>query len=218
MRDDARRAESQGLPDGRSAGVPAAAAPASAAAASGITIGEIVDRARDAGFGFVIAFLTICAMPIPGASTIFGAMIVFGAAQMLIGRHRPWLPRWLRRRRLSAATLDKLARLLTRWTSWLEVVIRPRMLFVLRGPGWFVCALAILVLGLGLALPLPIPWSNVIFAAPILLYAIALLEADGLMILLGHAVLAAQVNLIVQLWDVAWEALRGTLRWLGIPA
>lgn len=225
LRDDARALDARIAATGAQAAAPsesrtddpatAGASQSPADAKPGMSVGEIIDRARDAGFGFVIAFLTIFSMPVPGASVPFGIMIMFGALQMLVGRHRPWLPRWLRLRRVSTAVLDRVANRLSRWTACLEVAIRPRFLFMVRGPGWLLCAASIFVLALGLSLPLPIPWSNVFFAAPILIYAIALLESDGLLVMLAHAIVAAQTNLIVRTWDVVWVGLRGLLEWIG---
>ena len=57
--------------------------------------------------------------------------------------------------------------------------------------------LAIVLLGLGLALPLPIPGSNLIFLIPLFVYAVGLLERDGIWVLLGHAGTVIDMTLLV---------------------
>ena len=49
---------------------------------------------------------------------------------------------------------------------------------------------------LGLALPLPIPGSNLIFIIPILVYAVGLLERDGMWIAVGHVCALVDIALV----------------------
>lgn len=149
----------------------------------GITVGELVDKAAQAGFGFLIAVLALIAIPFVGLSTPFGLAIALGGTQLAGGRPRPWLPARARRRRLSMTMLDRVLGLLARRMRWLARTTRPRwpQLVTPRLIGF-----AIVLLGLGLALPLPIPGSNMIFIVPILVYAVGLLERDGLWIAVAH--------------------------------
>src|SRR5215470_17499828 len=57
--------------------------------------------------------------------------------------------------------------------------------------------LGIVLLALGLALPLPIPGSNLVFLVPLLMYAIGVLERDGLWIALGHLGTVIDMALLV---------------------
>lgn len=182
---------------------------------SHLTVGRIIDATQSAGFGFVLALLALCSLPLPGVSVPFGLAIAFGALQIIIGRHRPWLPDVIRRHRVSVRTLIWLSFVLPRWTSWLEVAIRPRFEFMSRGLMWSLCGVGILVGGVGLALPLPIPFSNLFFIIPLLLYAIAAMESDGLMIMAAHALTAYQVAFVVRFWEAIVRLLRDLAQWLG---
>jgi len=62
-----------------------------------------------------------------------------------------------------------------------------------------VIGLGIVLLALGLALPLPIPGSNLIFLVPLFVYALGVLERDGLWIALGHLGTLANMVLLVVL-------------------
>lgn len=148
-----------------------------------VTVGELVDKATDAGFGFLIGVLALIAIPFFGLSTPFGLAIALVGAQLGVGRANPWLPARMRKRRLAMTMLDRVLGLLARRTKWLarstahrwDGLIMPRLV-----------GLAVTLLGIGLALPLPIPGSNIVFILPILVYAVGLLERDGLWIAVAH--------------------------------
>lgn len=180
-----------------------------------LSVGEIIDRADHAGFGFMIGFLAISSIPFVGLSTPFGLAIALGAMQMVVGGERPWLPNRLRRHRVSLATLEWLSVRVARWTGGLERLVRPRFEFMTRGLFWSLCGLCVMAMALGLALPLPIPGSNALFAVPIILYAIGLLESDGLLIMLCHAIVAVQVALAIAFYSVVVEAVVRAVSWVG---
>src|SRR5690242_2355152 len=164
------------------------------ARADGLTVGELVDRSAEAGFGFLIGVLTLVAIPFFGLSTPFGLAIALGGVQLAIGMPRPWLPKRARARQLSMAMLDRVLALLSRRTRWLSRSTRRRWERLLMPR---LVGLGIVLLGLGLALPLPIPGSNMVFLIPLFVYAVGLLERDGIWILLGHLGTLIDMTLLV---------------------
>lgn len=182
----------------------------------GLTIGEMLDATAAAGFGFVVALLALTAIPFVGLSTPFGAAIAFIGMQMAIGRARPWLPKRVRRVRLSVPAIDKIGRWLSKATRWMTHLVRARLPRLCRGGGLGLAGLGIFVQGLGLALPLPIPGSNLIFLVPILIYAIGLLEDDGLLVLIGHVTTVVHIALAFVAWQMIAAALGPAMRWLGL--
>lgn len=177
----------------------------------GLTVGELVDKAAEGGFGFLIAILALLAIPFFGLSTPFGLAIALIGAQMLLGRTKPWLPRRARRRALSMSMLDRVASLLARRTRWLarstrrryEVLLQPRLV-----------GLGVLVLALALALPLPIPGSNLVFLIPLFIYAVGVLERDGVWILAGHIATLIDVALLFAFGNAVVMVLERAWRWL----
>lgn len=182
------------------------------ARAEGITVGELVDRSAEAGFGFLIGVLTLIAIPFFGLSTPFGLAIALGGIQLAIGMPRPWLPKRARRRQLSMAMLDRVLALLSRRTKWLSRSTRRRWerLVIPRLVG-----LGIVLLGLGLALPLPIPGSNMVFLIPLFVYAVGLLERDGIWILIGHICTLIDMTLLVVFGATVLLALERVWHWIG---
>ena len=180
------------------------------ARAAGITVGELVDKAAEAGFGFLIGVLTLIAIPFFGLSTPFGLAIALGGFQLAIGLPRPWLPKRARRRELSMAMLDRVLGILARRTRWLSKSTRRRFerLVVPRLVG-----LGIVLLGLGLALPLPIPGSNMVFLIPLFVYAVGLLERDGIWVMLGHVGTLVDMTLLVVFGATVLLALEHAWHW-----
>ena len=159
-----------------------------------LTVGALVDKAAEAGFGFLIGVLALIAIPFVGLSTPFGLAIVLLGVQLMLGRRQPWLPARARRRALKMTMLDRVLGILARRTRWLaklsrrrwETVIRPRLI-----------GLGIVLLAIGLALPLPIPGSNLIFLVPLFIYSLGVLERDGVWIAVGHACTLVDMALLV---------------------
>lgn len=186
-------------------------AAATATRGAGVSVGELIDKAAEAGFGFSIGVLALIAIPFFGLSTPFGIAIALLGAQLAIGKQRPWLPARVRRRHLSMTMLDKVLRLFTNRTKWLarsttrrwERLIAPRLI-----------GFAITLLGLGLALPLPIPGSNMIFIVPILVYAIALLERDGVWSAIGHAGTLVDMTLLFMFGATVVRVLERVWHWI----
>jgi hypothetical protein len=176
-----------------------------------LPLGTVLDATRHAGFGFLIGFLAVLAVPVPGLGGPFGLAVAFLGAQLTIGRTHPWLPAILRRRAVSQRTRRWLAAQLARATGWMERLIKPRWPVLFRPGAWPLVGLGLVIQGLGLALPLPIPGSNLIFIAPIVVYAVGLLEDDGLLVAIGHAATIANVALTLLLWDAVAHALRAVI-------
>jgi hypothetical protein len=159
-----------------------------------LTVGELVDKASEAGFGFLIGILTLIAIPFFGLSTPFGLAIALVGAQLMVGRTKPWLPRRARDRALRMSMLDRVLGILARRTRWLARSTRRRWEFLIRTR---LVGLGVFALALALALPLPIPGSNMVFLIPLFIYAIGLLERDGLWIALGHLCVLVHTVLFV---------------------
>ena len=175
------------------------------------TVGDLVDKAAEAGFGFLIGILVLIAIPFFGLSTPFGLAIALMGLQMMAGRVRPWLPHRARRRELSMSMLDRVAGLLTRRTRWLVKATRRRWEAMLRPR---LVGLGIFILALGLALPLPIPGSNWVFLLPLFIYAVGLLERDGVWILIGHIAMVVDVVLVYFFIDVVMTVLGRIWAWI----
>ena len=136
-------------------------------------------------FGMMLFVVALPAfIPVPGlAGAISGPLCALVGLQLLFGLRRPWLPRFMARRGPKRRTLEVFDNMSSRWLARLEKLVRPRHTWVLdhRAAGMFT---GLLLTVLGVLLALPIPFTNYVFGVLMMLFAFALLERDGLLMLL----------------------------------
>lgn len=149
-----------------------------------LRLGDLLTGLGRRAFG-VLLFLAIPPSFIPGvAGVISSPIVVLVGVQLMGGLRRPWLPKWLAARGPHRSVLIKFDRWFAPWLARLEKAIKPRMTALLDRRMASILSGAILVL-LGLLLALPIPLTNGIFGALLLLFALALLERDGALMIVA---------------------------------
>lgn len=139
-------------------------------------------------FGMLLFVAALPAfIPIPIGGALSGPLVMLIAAQLLIGLRRPWLPGFIARRGPKRQALARFERTVDPWLGRLEHLVRPRLTVLLdhRLAAAFTGALLLL---LGVLLSLPIPLTNYVFGGIILLFALALLERDGALMLAAWGV------------------------------
>lgn len=161
---------------------------------------EVLEQFSRRAFGLLLVLVTLPAfLPLPaGAGAISGPLASLLGAQLLVGMRRPWLPRRMADYRMPAARLQALARRIGPWLRRLEHVSRPRWeVLILSLPGSMLCGIMIVLLGALLSLPVPL--TNYPLALLIIGYAVALIERDGVLMLLlwlvGIATIAVMAGL-----------------------
>jgi hypothetical protein len=174
---------------------------------------ELVGDLGRSTFGVLLFIATMPALiPIPGlAGALSGPLVVLVGLHLLILLRKPWLPGFIARRGPQRSTLIRFDRSADRWLRWLEKLIRPRLTVVTDHPVATIFTGLQLVL-LGVLLALPIPFTNYLFAGLLLVYALALLERDGILMLIAwvagivaiYVFGAVSGNLVAMLW--AWIA------------
>ncbi len=162
-----------------------------------LTVGQMLEQFDSRAFGaMLLVFGLLNCLPLPpGSSTILSLPILLLAPQVAWGSDIPWLPRRLVEHPLKRDDMRGLFRRLTPIVRHMELVTRPR-LGILFGPVGerligVICTL------LALVLVLPIPLGNLAPGATVAVLALALLQRDGLMVLLGYLMAAVSVGLLV---------------------
>jgi hypothetical protein len=156
-----------------------------------VDVADIRDLFGQEGLMLLTAFLTIPFMipiSIPGASTVFGAVILLIGFSRLSGRNL-WLPKRIEQRTIPAKNLRACLHQGLIFFRRLEGLARPHRL------KWFISARIAntlnsfsLIMG-ALLLMAPfglIPFSNTLPALALLFFAIGCLQRGGVCILLGH--------------------------------
>jgi len=178
-----------------------------------LQLGDILAGLGRQVFGMMLFLATLPAfIPVPGVGgAVGGPLTVLVGVQLLLGLRKPWLPRFVARRGPRRATMQAFDRVLAPWLSRLEHLVRPRLTFLLdnRAAAMFTGLLLVL---LGILLALPIPFTKYVFGVLLLAYALALLERDGLLMLLSWI---AGIAAIVFFGVLSGALAAAATKWLG---
>lgn len=167
-----------------------------------VSLGAIIDAVGHRSFGpllLVPGLVTLAPLigDIPGVPTLMAVLLWLTTGQLLLGRERLWLPRWLRERAIGADTLSNalrrlrpVARVIDRWTG-------PRLTFLVRGPGHYVIAVVCLAIGAAMPPMELIPFSATGAGAALTVFGLSLVAEDGLLALIGLTVTAGTAGLIL---------------------
>lgn len=152
----------------------------------GVEVAALMGQPGRIGTAFALLMLCLPTLvPLPGPfGVIFGSAMALVAVQMLLAAERLWLPGVILRRKLPKSVVDRLVQFGLPPILRLESVLSSGRLGLLTGKtARIFLGLPILVLSVLIALP--IPFGNTLPALAILLIAIALVERDGLVIVLA---------------------------------
>ena len=150
-----------------------------------VTLRDLLAGLNRRAFGMLLFASVLPAfIPIPIGGAISGPLVMLIGVQLAIGMRRPWLPGFLATRGPHRHALARFDRMISPWLARLEHLIRPRLPVLLDHRLAGVVTGLLLVL-LGLLLSLPIPLTNYLFGGLLLVFALALLERDGVMMLVA---------------------------------
>ncbi|MBB5884682.1 exopolysaccharide biosynthesis protein [Xanthomonas sp. LMG 8992] len=141
---------------------------------------------QQSAFGvFLFVAILPAFLPVPGlAGGISGPLVTLIGLQMLIGLRKPWLPRFIGERGPRRRTMQRFVGRIAPWLRRLDRLLKPRLSALVDTlPARAFSGLLLIVLGV--LLSLPIPFTNYAFGAMLLLFALALLERDGGLMLLS---------------------------------
>jgi len=151
-----------------------------------ISFGDLVDGFDHRAYGpLIVVFAAPNMLPValPGISAVLGAPLILLTGQLMLGRTRPWLPGFLRRRSLARASFESLVARIVPRLRRIEQLVSPRLLVV---TGMFgkrlVGALGLL---LALIIMLPVPFGNAVPGLALVVMSVGLLGRDGLAVLAG---------------------------------
>jgi len=178
-----------------------------------LSLQQMVDSLHESAFGIVLlAVILPSFVPIPGGGMISGPLVMGMGLQMLCGMPQPWLPGFIARWGFKYHHLQQFFSKMERPLRWLDRSLTPR-LSILVEPLLARMFTGLLLICSGILLSLPIPFTNFLFAFQLLLFALALMERDGLLMLVNW--LGAIVTTIFfglgsqQLLTSLWRQIQG---------
>lgn len=148
--------------------------------------------------GLLLIFAAINVLPLPpGTSVFFAVPLLIVSAQMVIGRASPWFPARLDRRGVNRNLLARIVDKIDWAETRVERIFKPRL------PG-LTGALAARLIGLvcfllALLAAIPIPLFHVAPAAAIILFGLALIYRDGVLVIVAAvaAILSVVVDILI---------------------
>jgi hypothetical protein len=155
-----------------------------------MTLQDLMNGLGERSFGFVLLlFGVLSAIAIvPGLATITAIPLLFFGLQMFVGYRTPSLPKFISERSFAKSDLLATIKRAVPAMRWVETICKPRLLFL---TGRFAeRLLGILVFVLAAVIALPGPGTNFMPGVAIAFMAIAIIERDGLMVLIGMLVSA----------------------------
>ena len=122
-------------------------------------------------------------VPIPGfAGVVSGPLVALIGLQLIVGLRKPWVPAFIGRRGPRRSTMARFCDRISPAMARLEHLVRPRLRALTRSR-MANAYTGVLLICLGLLLGLPLPMTNFVFAGTLLLFALALMERDGALML-----------------------------------
>jgi len=181
-----------------------------------ITLSELSQQLHSRVWGGLLVILaTINVIPLPpGTNTVLAIPLVLVSAQMALGRASPWFPKRIDRRGLTKGELQQLIAKMGPVEARVERIFRPR-LGRLTAPA-ATRAIGLICMALSVIAGLPILMIHNAPAVAILLFGLALIYRDGVLVILGAiaAVLAVAFDAALVIWGVA--AVKYALAWLHL--
>ncbi|MEM7695807.1 MAG: exopolysaccharide biosynthesis protein [Pseudomonadota bacterium] len=169
-----------------------------------VTVADVVHALGRRAFGSLLVITALLAVlptgAIPGASILFGAIMLLLSVQLLIGADKVWLPKAILSRGVGrervVASLDRAKSIAGR----IDRLIGPRLTILVRPPFVQLVALVGVIVSLSMVPLALVPFGAFPAGLSLLVIGLGLMVRDGLLIALGIAVGAIGLALTIAFW------------------
>jgi hypothetical protein len=171
-----------------------------------ISVDQIKNSLHERGFGVLLAIaaLPLC-LPIPvppGYTTFFSIPLFIFSVQMMWGMKAPWIPKWLAKKQIQKANLEKLVEKATPWLRKIESYLHPRLTYISVHAWERIIGIFAFIFSVSIALPIPL--TNFPPGWGILIMSLGLLSKDGLTIIIGMIVGTIGVGITLVILALLW--------------
>lgn len=172
-----------------------------------LTLKDVLAETSERSFSLIIGLLVlpfIVPAP-PGFVTIPGLACLLISMQMAIGRRSLWLPRRLAQFQFPKSFTLQLLKQIQHLSRWLEKVARPRWKAIAESRyAWQLNGICIS--WLTVLLMAPAPFTNTILTIAILLFVVATLETDGLLMCMAYGLTILITVLVGLVVYIVWQS------------
>jgi hypothetical protein len=180
-----------------------------------LSFAHLAERLAGRGFGVILFIWALPNMiPLPGVSSLFGALIAITGGQMALGHKRPWLPKRLLDRSVRRADFARMVDRAQPYLERFERYCKPRLTVAPQGIAERLIGLLLTVLGFVLVLPLV--GANLLPAIGVAIVSLGLIEADGMMVLAGVAASALALAVFAAIVGTGFYAADRFLHYLHV--
>lgn len=181
-----------------------------------ISVDAIVEHFGRRAFGavlFIFSIPNLLPLP-PGSSTFLSLPLLILAPQLAAGSLRPWVPRWLGERTVNRLALQGMTSRAVPGLQRAERMTTPRLSFMFGRLGD--ASIGLVCTALAGVLILPIPLGNMLPAAAVAALSLSLIQRDGFLTLIGYAIAAISVGVLVLSGSLVLAALHRLEAMLGL--
>ena len=180
-----------------------------------ISVGNIMEGLQRRGYSIlmlILALPNLFPIYVPGLSPITGLPLIYLCWQLCARRRIPYLPQWLTDRSMATETLRHVVKKLLPVLQMVEHVLRPRLPALVTAPWDRLLGIFCLVM---LAILInPLPATNWLPALSISCMALALLERDGLFVLIAFFVGIGAVIFYISYMGLLFLGISSLYDWL----
>ncbi|MEX1037181.1 MAG: exopolysaccharide biosynthesis protein [Sneathiella sp.] len=170
-----------------------------------IKVSDVVESLEDRGYGPLLLtpslFTILPTGMIPGVPTVTALLIIFIAGQILAGRKSPWLPRFLRERKIKRQKFEAAREKAEPYIKKFDALLKPRLEKLVSTSGLRIVAALCIVLAATMPFLEIIPFAAILPALAIAIMSLGFIARDGYAIVLGLIVavagLATSIYLLV---------------------
>lgn len=168
-----------------------------------VSLGELLEAVNSRGFGPMLLLPAAIALSpigaIPGMSATTATIIILISVQMPFCS-QPWLPRRLRQITISRKRLESGAESSRPSARWIDKMVRRRWSLLAEGSAKYVIAIVSILLALTFYPLELVPWGVAVPSSAVVLLALGLTARDGLIVVMGYAISAAALGLVIYFW------------------
>jgi hypothetical protein len=180
-----------------------------------VSLGDIINALGARAFApLLVLFAAINLIPIlpPGSTAILGLPLLFLSAQMVWGYRRAWLPQAFLNRAVSADSFRTSMGWIVPRLARIERYVRPRYWPFWRRQGDRIVGAVALILSISIVLP--IPGGNWMPALATALLGLALLERDGILLIVGSVVAVTSMAVVAAILGGAGYMVHWIFGWM----
>ncbi|MBU2953440.1 exopolysaccharide biosynthesis protein [Marinobacter sp. F3R08] len=160
---------------------------------SHVSMADVLSTVGERSFGPVVLIAGLITLApligdIPGVPTLLGLMVLLTLGQLLFQRHSIWIPSKLAQRHVERETLVKGLDWMEKPTRFLDHWTKPRLSWLVRGPGQFLVAIICMTVAAAMPLMEVIPFSANGAGLALMAFGLSIVARDGLLALFAITV------------------------------